>query len=56
MKKKKDNIFKATIFIRLSSGECVHGEGTVEAVRSSDNKDALFTARFYKPFPKKKRK
>lgn len=53
MKKKKDNIFKATIIIRLKpKGEIIYGEGAVESVKDAFG-DALFIARFSKPFPKK---
>lgn len=50
-RKEKDNIFKATIIIRLKDGAIVYGEGTVEGLVSVDGK-ALITARFYKNFPK----
>lgn len=53
MKRKQNNIFKATIIVILNTGELVHGKGVVHGLRSNDGKEAHIVAEFNKPFPKK---
>lgn len=50
-KKQRDNVHKATIIVRLKSGQIIHGEGTIEGLKSADGR-ALITTRFYKEMPK----